>query len=404
MTTRVLCIDPGGMRGIATVRFLVDLEKKLGKPLYDCFDVFCGTSIGALIATYLAFGGKVSELDSLISGNELPGIIFSKTSVNKAFGWIPKLGRLLPQYLGGPKKRECNRLWEGKRMSHCEKGLLIGTYDITSRSPVFWNNLGCFPYDPFVADVVDASSAAPTFFPLVQINFGIQMDNKGMEYYTDIIHMKVPRSGNYHVDGGVANHFPGLVTYGILKKMNPSQKIKLLSVGTGYQNSPIDHSTRGVISWILGGLIDVLQDGPVQTMGTAADLILGNDFYRVNSRLPEGTSDAIDNISYRNRYMLGKLGELNTRQKLLNSFVTLRLFNKVPSILHVQKEIVFIHNTFQDSDWQNNLLNYFHDKLVGQVITSFVDIIKCNSLKFFTRLFHIHPTVLYIYTLKSFKD
>ncbi|GMH38521.1 hypothetical protein BSKO_06405 [Bryopsis sp. KO-2023] len=71
---RVLSLDGGGMKGIATVMVLRELERRTGQRIFDLFDLIGGTSTGAMLAceiglvnfsmdqcgkTYKTLGGKV---------------------------------------------------------------------------------------------------------------------------------------------------------------------------------------------------------------------------------------------------------------------------------------------------------------------------------------------------------
>lgn len=64
----ILSLDGGGMRGAITLAMLVELEEKLEKQLgekvscHDLFDMFVGTSSGAIIAANLAMGYSAREL------------------------------------------------------------------------------------------------------------------------------------------------------------------------------------------------------------------------------------------------------------------------------------------------------------------------------------------------------
>ncbi|HKF44664.1 MAG TPA: patatin-like phospholipase family protein [Thermoanaerobaculia bacterium] len=51
----VLALDGGGVRGVVTLHLIDSLEKRLGRPACEFFDMFAGTSTGAIIAALLAF-------------------------------------------------------------------------------------------------------------------------------------------------------------------------------------------------------------------------------------------------------------------------------------------------------------------------------------------------------------
>lgn len=51
---RILSMDGGGMKGMATVLMLKEIEKGTGKPIHELFDLVCGTSTGGMLAVALA--------------------------------------------------------------------------------------------------------------------------------------------------------------------------------------------------------------------------------------------------------------------------------------------------------------------------------------------------------------
>ena len=54
---RILSLDGGGMKGLATIRLLKDIEKRAKRPLRELFDLVVGTSTGALLAVALMIKG-----------------------------------------------------------------------------------------------------------------------------------------------------------------------------------------------------------------------------------------------------------------------------------------------------------------------------------------------------------
>ena len=60
---RILSMDGGGMKGLATVQILKEIEKGTGKRIHELFDLICGTSTGGILA--VALGIKSMSVDQL---------------------------------------------------------------------------------------------------------------------------------------------------------------------------------------------------------------------------------------------------------------------------------------------------------------------------------------------------
>ena len=59
---RILSLDGGGAKGFYTLGILDEIEKNMGKRLYECFDLIFGTSTGSIIAALLARGESVENV------------------------------------------------------------------------------------------------------------------------------------------------------------------------------------------------------------------------------------------------------------------------------------------------------------------------------------------------------
>ena len=70
MKKLLLSIDGGGCRGIIPLYFLKFLEEDLvkitGKTVYETFDMFYGTSVGALIIGSLIYSTGPKTIDAII--------------------------------------------------------------------------------------------------------------------------------------------------------------------------------------------------------------------------------------------------------------------------------------------------------------------------------------------------
>ncbi|PKA45653.1 LRR repeats and ubiquitin-like domain-containing protein [Apostasia shenzhenica] len=92
---RILAMDGGGMKGMATVQMLKQIERGTGKRIHELFDLICGTSTGGMLA--IALGVKQMTLDRCEEVyKELGKLVFAEPipKDNEAASWREKLDQL----------------------------------------------------------------------------------------------------------------------------------------------------------------------------------------------------------------------------------------------------------------------------------------------------------------------
>ncbi|KAG8635229.1 hypothetical protein MANES_16G010100v8 [Manihot esculenta] len=92
---RILSMDGGGMKGLATVQILKAIEKGTGKRIHELFDLICGTSTGGMLA--VALGIKLMTLDHCEEiYKNLGKLVFAEPTPkdNEAASWREKLDQL----------------------------------------------------------------------------------------------------------------------------------------------------------------------------------------------------------------------------------------------------------------------------------------------------------------------
>lgn len=62
---RMICLDGGGTRGLFTCCALIEIERRLKKPLREYFEWWVGTSSGALIASLIVLGTPLHQIRSM---------------------------------------------------------------------------------------------------------------------------------------------------------------------------------------------------------------------------------------------------------------------------------------------------------------------------------------------------
>lgn len=169
------------------------------------------------------------------------------------------------------------------KMSSSDTPCSIVTYNLNTRFPEIFSERD-HP-EVSVADIAAATSAAPTYFPAVQIE------------------------DNWYVDGAVSTNNPALIALTEAEKLYPEDEIKVFSIGTGFNNSFIDGSKAknwGSLSWLRGGIIPMLLESNLEHQ--LSETIIGNNYFRVDSNLND-VATQIDIKSMNNLERMREMGQ-----------------------------------------------------------------------------------------------
>lgn len=280
----VLALDGGGVRGAASARFLELLEARVGRPLSDVFDLFAGTSTGAIIAA--AMGVKrmaATTISSLYNPSNINQIM-NKSVWDRTMGLIQSK----PKYDGRGKRKVLGQYFGDTKLGQAHRPTLVVAYDVENRVSAVLKSHHPDHKDLLALDCVDASSAAPLYFPTVQVG------------------------SQWLIDGGVVANNPTLCAYAEAKRLY-GHDICILSVGTGRRTRPIDGRESqgfGAMGWIKHDFLGIVMDETV--VEYQAKTILEDECYlRVNGELTRETDvlDEIDETSSSNLANLKALGE-----------------------------------------------------------------------------------------------
>lgn len=240
---RILSLDGGGIAGVLSLQVLARIEEifraERGRPalvLRDEFDFFAGTSTGAIIATGLAWGMSVGEIERLFveRGHEM----FTKAAWHKRWrGWyrsepLEDLFRShfredddagTPATLGS--ERLCGRPPEKYLLIVLRNATTGSAWPVCNNPRARYNDrsvAGC-NLDIPLWKLLRASSAAPTYFAPAEIALGGQ--------------------SHVFIDGGITPYNnPALIA--VLTATLPCYRIEwptgvdklmLVSVGTGFE-------------------------------------------------------------------------------------------------------------------------------------------------------------------------
>lgn len=199
---RMLALDGGGTRGVISIEFLAAIESslqaKLGRGddfvLADYFDMIGGTSVGSILATMLALGWRVEEVQNTFR-EWAPQVFRRRTSFNDRYD-----ARAL-----SAKIRQVVKDWPLKS-DELKTGLCVVAKRADTNSPWVMTNNPNGRYfegegetiangDYLLHDVIRASTAAPTVFSPKQIEIHAWYKNG----------VRSAKSG-YFMDGALSPH------------------------------------------------------------------------------------------------------------------------------------------------------------------------------------------------------
>lgn len=233
MTFQILALSGGGYRGLFTIELLARLEKEAGKPLYECFDLIAGTSIGGIVAIGLAMGKSAESIrDEFLKHGE---DIFPRKYWFKNPYYFLKMV-FWPKYSSKPLRTVIeNVVGKDTNLGQARTRLLVPAVNMTKSQVQMFKT----PHHPnlkvdqhrLAVDVALATSAAPTFFPMAKFDDSL------------------------FIDGGIVANAPDLcaIHEAVQYCGVHSDDIRILSLGTTTKKFSLPNSIRvnlGRYGWL----------------------------------------------------------------------------------------------------------------------------------------------------------
>jgi predicted acylesterase/phospholipase RssA len=324
MSIRVLTIEGGGVRGIIPTRLLAALESLSGAAITDLFDVLVGTSTGGMLALglvtpnedgspaypartvgdiYTSHGQQIfpkpaSSLPrSLQEAREWWASASSSAAI---FGYNPDAGnaRYSPEGI-----EEAFELYFGDhRLSEALVDVVVTAYDLQTKSPVLFRSREA-KLDPrddlLMRDAARATSAAPTYFP------PLEMPWEGVD-------------DRLLVDGGVYAKNPAIIGYieGVTRAREQGlgdADVMVVSLGTGRPTRTRALTYKEFVSrsWLklAEDVFRAAEDGQAALHDQVLTTLIGDHYWRFQTVLAEGASYAMDDVSDENVEALKHLGD-----------------------------------------------------------------------------------------------
>ena len=295
---KILSIDGGGLRGLVPLLILKEVEKITGKKIYELFDLIVGTSTGGIIACGLTASkdGKTPllSIDKLIELYTTKGnVIFPYK--NNIFNKINSVFN--PKFCPEGLDNELSNYFQTLKLSNTLKPIIVTSYDIRNNEVIMFksrksNEPG---YDCLLKDVSRATSAAPTYLPSYEMNYGGKLRTC--------------------IDGGVFVNNPSLVgisdvvrnTYGF-GEINV-EDISLFSLGTGIYTENLgvkETKSWGLKDWVKP-ITDVMSQATSKVVDYECNEFLDN-YLRVQVTIDdESKSDMSDSRIETTNYLISRV-------------------------------------------------------------------------------------------------
>lgn len=171
---KILTIDGGGLKGLYSAQVLAKMEQRFGCSLSNKFDLICGTSTGAILA--LAVALKVPMEDAVKFYTEKgPRIFREKRKRLLGYGKYLTLKQLCisAKYNSTILEKALTEVFGSRKMKDCQNMVCIPALNINNASCcIFKKDYGTNGRDneKRCVDVALASVAAPTYFPVKEID------------------------------------------------------------------------------------------------------------------------------------------------------------------------------------------------------------------------------------------
>ncbi len=268
----IVVFDGGGVRGRFGLEFCCLLAEGQDVPLSQLFSMIVGVSAGAMIGTIVALG----LLDNMKTAAATCASFY--TFMPQMFSKRNALGpTLAPKYDGSGKLNALRKILGSRTFADIKTPLVIccctpggAPYEFCSWDEKFKHVL--------LADALDASSAAPIYFPPVKI------------------------ANQWLIDGGVIANKP--LETALLAAMSQFDQvhIRLLSIGTtekstralDFMSQKGKASTMGALAWIGVGLLNIMLGVEDDTTERLMKAMFAERFMRIEC---EATNITIDDYS-----------------------------------------------------------------------------------------------------------
>lgn len=234
MPFQILAVSGGGYRGLYAAEVLARLEAQAKRPLGQCFDLISGTSVGGLLALAIAMERPLTQVRDAFAKQ---GDAIFPPERRARYRWSEFVTALWrPKYDDEPLRAVVDDiLGKDTLLGDAKHRVLIPAVNMTKGSVQMFKtpHHQNFSLDHLrkASDIAMATSAAPTYFPLAEVE------------------------NSYYADGGLVANAPDLCALHEACKFLDVQpdEVSILSVGTtttGFSLSRKLGRHLGKVGWV----------------------------------------------------------------------------------------------------------------------------------------------------------
>ncbi len=269
MAFQILALSGGGYMGLFSAVVLAEMEKQVGEPIARRFDLIAGTSIGGIIALGLAAEIPAEKIVSefaargtkIFSDRPRPRGIVAVARDIRRFAWKPKYDAI-------ELRAAVHSILEDRLLGDATHRVLVPAVNMTKgsiqmfKTPHHQNFIR--DHRLKMTDIALATSAAPTYFPLAEIEDSL------------------------FVDGGIFANAPDLCALHEATYFLGAEKdeVRILSIGTTTSKFSLAHAIGGELGatqWLVGGrLWSTMSAAQQQLVDFLLKQQLGRRYFRID--------------------------------------------------------------------------------------------------------------------------
>lgn len=171
---KILSIDGGGIKGLYSAKVLSVFEETYNTLCSNHFDLICGTSTGGIIALAITLKIPMNEVVNFYQTYG-PAIFSQKKKKWPIYDFILSIKQALfsSKYSHDQLKKALLETFGGHTIGDSQNLLCIPAYNMTVAGPrIFKRDYGTLNQDNKTkyVDIALATTAAPTYFPIVEID------------------------------------------------------------------------------------------------------------------------------------------------------------------------------------------------------------------------------------------